>query len=327
MIRVPLWTKMLHAGREQKVGLWVPAITDFYLHQRENEDKEWMTPPEWDFVIFHYQDSKYTINRDWEIKWLKREIMKYMFYWRKRWPRIRIQILKKDAIWNFKTITKELNILNLMEKNFWKYIIWYWKKIGNPEKYILVPKDWDYNNLSYKNLQYIKKEDYYKYKRKSIVELALTTWKTTKEIAKLLWTSAWYVRTVLNESWKSQKLKAYQELQEKIWIEFSEDNYEIYKILIECKWKLSNMEVAKKIRWKKLLNTEDKSYYTDKIVRARKKLTSKWIIPRYNENFESKRWTAIEMIESGMTAREIAEALWLKPQQVYNLRRKQKNKD
>ncbi len=331
----PLWSNFVNRKTDSRIW-WNPRITDAFLDWVLSEDREWKEPPEWDFVIFHYNDkyhhlnSKYTINRNWEIKSLKWEIMKYIFCPNKRGPRIRIQIIKKDKSWNLIPISKELNILNLMEKNFWKYIIGYRKKIENPKKYILVPKDWDYNNLSYKNLEYIEKDDYYNRKKMLIKALTLPN-STPDNVAKRIWTTKKYVEKVWKNEWTSTKYNEYQELQRRLWIEFKFENYWVYKMLVESEWKLSNMEIARQIRPKELSETKNKRQYTDIVVRARKKLTDAWIIPRFNEQFESKRAEIVKRIEnkanSGETSQQIADAFWVKKGQIDNLIRQINKKE
>ena len=143
-------------------------ITDMFLDRIELEDTEWKTPPEWDMLIFHYSDryhhlhSKYTINRDWEVKSLKWEIMKTFFHPNKRWPRVRIQIEKLGKNGESVFLEKEIWILQMMEQKFGIYFPWYKLKKLYPKDYMLVPKNWDYNNMRYDNLHYLCKDEYTK---------------------------------------------------------------------------------------------------------------------------------------------------------------------
>ena len=80
------------------------------------------------------------------------------------------------------------------------------------------------------------------------------------------------------------------------------------------------------IVWPEEMKTaDDKSYYTNKVVRARRRMTDKWLIPRFNEDFESKREEAVRMIKdkanSWKTNQEIADNLWLNKSQIDNLSR------
>lgn len=329
-----LWANLLKADSQRRIKFWWnPEITDLFLDKIESESKEWKTPPEWDIVISHYHDkyhhisSKYTINKYWEIKSLKWEIMKYIFYPNKRWPRVRLQIKKIDKKWNHFSSEKELSVLKLMEKNFWVYFKWYSKKKEKPNEYILVPIDWDYNNMRYDNLHYITKKEYYSYKQDLIKTVLIrNSGATTDSLCETFNTKPGYVysiKTELANKGKLPKFSEYQELQKEIWIEFCEDNFEIYKLLIKCKWQLSNLEIAKLLRPTETALADKQHYYTDKIVRVRKKLTDQWIIPRFNAEFESKREKAVQMIrekaKTGHTNQEIADILWLKKTQIDNL--------
>ena len=102
-----LWINLLKSDKKRdQIIWWNPEITDRFLDNIERENKEWKTPPKLDIVIYHYSDhyhhinSQYTINRNWEIKSLKWEVMKYIYYTNKRGLRVRIKIEKKNNNWN-----------------------------------------------------------------------------------------------------------------------------------------------------------------------------------------------------------------------------------
>lgn len=340
MKHISLWANLLKADNQKRARFWWnPEITDLFLDRIESESKEWKTPPEWDMLIFHYHDkyhhldSKYTINRDWEVKSLKWEVMKYFFHPNKRWPRVRIQIEKINKDGKSIFIEKEIWILQMMERKFGIYLPWYWLKKTYPRDYILVPKDWNYNNMRYDNLHYICKDENTKKKlMKSYLKIHSSV--DDERMANLFDTSQWYVRKARQElvdEWHFSQFSEYQKFQKEIWIEFNEDSFEIYKILIQSQWKLSNIEIAKVLWPKEIEKAEDKSFYTNKIVRARKKLTDKWLIPRFNELFESKRSEIVERIKnkanSGETSQQIADAFWLKKEQVDNLTRQIKKEE
>lgn len=342
MKRNPLWSSLLKSDRQRHNVKWGnPEITDKFLDKIEKENKEWKEPPEWDFVIYHYSDeyhhikSQYTINRYWEIKSLKWNVMKYLFYPKKRWPRVRLQIIKRDKKWSYRITEKEFGILQLMEKKFWRYIPGYKKKIENPLEYILAPKNWDYNNLKYDNLHYITKNEYYNTKTQQIKNVLLAGAKfTNDQLCKMFNTTTQYILKIKHDLAKHGKLPEFQEyqlIQKEIWIEFNEDLQQVYQLLIESEWNLSNLEMAKTIRPKELSETKNRRIFTDKIVRIRKKLTDQWLIPRFNELFESKREEAVRMIKdkanSGKTNQEIADILWLKKTQIDNLSRQIKKED
>ena len=340
MKHISLWANLLKADNQKRAKFWWnPEITDLFLDRIESESKEWKIPPEWDMIIFHYHDkyhhldSKYTINRDWKVKSLKWDVMKYFFHPNKRWPRVRIQVKRLDKNWNIVPFEKEIWILQIMEQKFGRYFPWYKLKMKFPRDYMLVPKDWNYNNMRYDNLHYVCKDEHTK---KKLIKDYLRIYPSIDDerMADLFDTSQWYVRKarqeLVDEGYIS-RFSEYQRFQKEIWIEFNEDSFEIYKILIQSQWKLSNMEIAKVLWPEEIEKAEDKSFYTNKIVRARKKLTDKWLIPRFNELFESKRSEIVERIKnkanSGETSQQIADAFWLKKEQVDNLTRQIKKEE
>ena len=336
MKRNPSWINLAKNELNKKRKIWWnPEFTDRFLDRIEKEWYEWKEPFDTDIAIHSYTDryhrihSQYTINRNWEIKSLKWEVMKYLFYPNKRWPRVRIQIEKVDKNWEHVFQEKEISVLKLMEKWFWKYFIWYKNKRENPRDYILVPKDWDYNNMRYDNLHYVNRNEYYPTKKKIIENFLKTNSELTNlQLSKIFKTTQHYISKIkkdLAERWELSEFQLYQDFQKEIWIEFSEESQKIYKILLESKWKLSNLEIANILRLDEIKKTKNKRIFTDKVVRIRKKLTDKWIIPRFNNDFESKKSETIAMIKdkinSWKTNKEIAEILWLKKEQIDNLAR------
>ena len=90
------------------------------------------------------------------------------------------------------------------------------------------------------------------------------------------------------------------EYREKYDINISQQNFPIYEVLLTCEGKLSNMEVALLLRpeeMKKLSTTEEKRAYTDKIVRVRKVLADKGLIPQA-DSFDKKRDQAVSMLQN-----------------------------
>lgn len=336
-----LWANLLKSDIQKKAKFWwKPEITENFLNRVLWENREGKVTPEWDIVIFHYNDnyhhlhSKYTINRDWEIKSLKWEVMKPFFHPNKRWSRVRLQIEKVDKNGKSIFMEKEIWILQMMEKIFGSYFPWYKLKSKFPRDYILVPKDWNYENMKYNNLQYLHKNEYYRTKKNLIKSYILHIDVNDEKVANLFSTTPSYVNKIrqeLADEWHLSRFSSYQNLQKEIWIEFSEDSIQIYQILTECQWQLSNLEVAKILRPKKLSNTKNQRFFTDKVVRVRKKLTDKWIIPRFNEWFKSKREKAVKMLKdkvnSDKTNQEIADTLWLKKEQIDNLARQIKKEE
>lgn len=342
MKRNPSWISLLRLDNRKNTRFWWnPEITENFLDNVLRESREWKEPPEWDIVIIHYSDhyhrlnSKYTINKDWEIKSLRWEVMKPFFHPNKRWPRVRIQIEKLDKNWKSIFIEKEIWILQMMEKVFGSYFPWYKLKCKSPNDYILVPIDWNYSNMRYDNLNYLRKSEYYRTKKKLIKDYLLLHINIDDEkLANLFNTTQKYIKKIRQElidEWYSSRFSLYQNIQKEIWIEFAEDSMKIYQILMECQWQLSNLEIVKILRPKESSVNTNQRYFTDKVVRARKKLTDKWLIPRFNELFESKREKAVQMIKdkssSGKTNQEIAEELWLKKQQIDNLARQIKKEE
>ena len=313
---------------------WNPKFTNDFLNRIESENKEWKAPPTGDFVIFRYRDlyhhidSKYTINREWEIKSLKWKVMKPFFYKKKKWQRVRIQVVKQDNEWNILPIEKEIRVLQMMERVFGQYFPWYKLKQKDPKNYILVPKDWDYNNMRYDNLCYEHKDERSSSKKKMIKNCFILNRNIdVKQVSTLCHAAESYVKKVKMElisMWKLPEFWAYQDFQKEVWIEFSEDNLKIYQALIQSQWKLSNLEIAKLLRPEEV-NSENQKTFTNKISRVRKRLTDKWVIPRFNERFEAKKGKALEMIKNKtkthMTNQEIADILWLKKHQIDNIAR------
>ena len=109
------------------------------------------------------------------------------------------------------------------------------------------------------------------------------------------------------------------------------ESFPIYTTLIESEGKKSNLEIARELRSEELAKAktnQEKEIRCDKIVRVRKKLTDKNIIPRFNADFENKRSEAIKLLkERRKTHQEIAEILNLKKDQVSNLARQLPKKE
>lgn len=179
-----LWSSLLHP----KSTLWRnrenPLKTEIFLNKILSQPLEWHTPPAGYFSFSSYQGKSYSINRNGIVKSLDWEIMKPYFHKKKRWWRIRIKVahLEWDTII---TKEKEITILSLMDSLFWPYLKWFEKKKQNPNGFILVPKDWDYNNCSWENLEYTSKTLYREKgtKRGALRFILETTHESDKEIA------------------------------------------------------------------------------------------------------------------------------------------------
>jgi len=329
-----LWENLLKwdiNGARSKVRWWNPKITDRILDAIECEWFEWQTPPDWYRKLFPYKWKYYTINRDWMVKGLDWKEMTPFFNRNKRWPRIRI---KKQKWWE--TYEWEIGVIRMMERKYWPYFPWYLLKKRDPKWYILVPIDWNYTNMRYDNLHYVKKSEYKDTKKRRIKSyLSFCQETTDKELVKIFHTSLQYIQKVKSEmmqQWKLDSFEKYQNLQKELWIEFIQDMMPIYESLWESKWSLSNMEIVKMVRWNKIEWSEQKEreVFTDKVVRARKRMTEKWLIPRFNSNFEEKRSKAVDMLKaknvSWYTNEQIADILWLKKTQIDNLARQLKKR-
>ena len=305
-----------------------PKKTQRFLCDVLSQDFEGKEPPEWDFVFSNYKDLTYTINRNWEVKWLNWQIMTPFFSKNKRWPRVRIQyLLQQNGTMANKE--KEVSILSLMNKIFWRYLTWYKRMENSNKHFILVFKDWDPNNIKRDNLEYI---DYRLFreigtKRWEIRNL-LTVNASDKYISSRFGVSRSEIQKVKKKMVEEGKLPKYQRvlnLREQLWFELTEELLPIYEALLESLGKLSNDELAR-ILWKEEYSKADvkeKERFKSKISRARKRLTEKWFIPRYNELFEKKKAAAIRMLSekelTGYTNKDIADKLWLHKTQIDNL--------
>jgi len=326
-----LWSSLLHP----KSTLWRnrenPLKTEMFLNKILSQPLEWHTPPAGYFSFSSYQGKSYSINRNGIVKSLDWEIMKPYFHKKKRWWRIRIKVahLEWDTII---TKEKEITILSLMDSLFWPYLKWFEKKKQNPNGFILVPKDWDYNNCSWENLEYTSKALYREKgtKRGALRFILETTHESDKEIAERTHIKRSEIQKQKMKLVGEGKLPKYRKtlsLREELWFTISQESLPIYEALLQCWWKLSNWELAT-IIYKEAYtqaSQEEKKRLASKFVRARKQLTDRGLLQRYNDVFESKKSDAIKMLSeksiTGHTNQEIAETLWLRKTQIDNLAR------
>ena len=325
------WVSLMN----QRNTLWRfnedPNKTERFISSIINKDLEGQTPPEGDFAFSSYQWKSYTINRNGIVKSLEWTPMKYGFHKKKRWPRIKIKTYTKEGD-NFLKKEKEVSILFIMDKVFWPYIKWYSRKKENPNWFILVTKDWNFENISYNNLEYVSKSLYReKWTKRGKIRLILTStkWKD-KELAKNFNTSRSEIQKEKKKLADEGNLPHYQhllELRDLLGFTISEDSVPIYEALLQCYWKLSNWEIASILYKEQYINGDEKEKkrLSSKIVRARKQLSDRGLLPRFNENFESKKEDAIKMLSekdiTWHTNKQIAEILWLNLTQVNNLAR------
>lgn len=315
-----------------------PDFTDRFVNEIVEKSKEWEFPPEWDFSFIVYKWGEYTINRDWIVKDPKWNPMKYLFYPNKLWPRIRIKrSVKKIKSDQIQEEYYEVNVIKLLKQKFASYIQGYKNMMRNPKLFMIVPKDDDWTHLSVQNLEFVSRKIYHERGSKREVVKKFLTFSpemSDKEIQLKTWISRAHISRVRNEMGKEGSLDSEQELlllREKTGLQITQENFPIYQLLIASQGRVSNIEIAKKVRWSdfsQLKTNEEKRIRTDKVVRARKRLTDKEIIPRFNHRFEEKKAEAIAMItdkpNSGLTNLEIAKKLGLNKGQIDNLARQLK---
>lgn len=341
MSKNPLWTNLLH--QRDSNSLWKnhtnPDITERQIDKFETP-LEGTTPPEWDRPLPKYEKSGYTINSEWIIKSGSKPMIPH-FYKNKLWPRIKIQINKKNKeSGNIEKKEIEISVAKMMSIAFWPYIEWYSIAKNKKEEFMIIPKDGIRENLSVKNIKYISKKDYREiWSKRADIKTILTInpTLTDKQVEEKFWYSRPHISRVRKEMWENGTLKNkidLEEIRQKIWIQITQEMLPIYQALIECEWKLSDSEIIQIVLpWEYDPNAtnKDKKNLFSKVTHARRKLIDKWIITKYNENFKEKREDAIKMIEekwkTGLTNKQIAETLGLNTEQINNLtKRLKKNK-
>lgn len=220
-----------------------------------------------------------------------------------------------------------------MDRYFGAHIKGYREKKKNPKAYILVTKDGLYENLSRDNLEYVDKKLYRERwsKREQIKQILQFQGKDIRTIAEKTWISQPHIRRVREELWQEGKADAAQAKKRRVFkeennIECTLEQFPIYKLFLETKWSLSNLEMAKILfpeEYSKADSNEKKKSLTNSIVRVRKRLQDQGKISK--DLLKQKRNKVIEMLDqkeiSGYTNKEIAELLGLKKEQVDNLAR------
>lgn len=315
---------------------WLPGFQ--YFIEKTIEDiamwgSEWKEPNKKTYTIFF----DYKININGEVTWKKWIKMKYRFRKWNRSPFVVLQRNIKDEKWKFKKQQKEIKITKLMEEKFQEYIKGYSKMRSSHEKYIIIPQDWDWENMSLKNLEYVPKKEYnLNWTKKQLLSnlTPIIKDKSDTQIAEMLDISRSWVNKTKNDMKKNWNLW-HSKLND---LTISNKNYPIYLALLKCKWLSSNLEIAKNL-WpnEDFLNLENKKKLTNKVVRVRKILFNKWLIEKYNTyqktvNIESIRAKLKKTLitnknlskEKRKTHQQIAEIFWLDKQQVDNFSRKLK---
>lgn len=302
---------------------WDEWNTDRYLNAMEEKNVEWETPPELPNPIHSYRWFSYTIDRNWIVRWKNWEIIEYKMKNKKP-----VVFLRKERMYDWKFIKRrECNsVLKLMERYYWRYFRWYIKHLKKPENYELVPLDWNYCNMKYDNLAYKEKNT------KRVLIETLSKELSPNLVAQGLGVTQNLVMQVLRESWDNKYYNDRKRFQDKYWIKFNINNFEIYKILIESWWILQNSEIYEILC---INNNELKSKLSVKkieAIRANLKKQNNWLIQDF-EDIEPLRNKAIEMIrgmsKTGLKIDEIACMTWLTLSQVkylFQLNKKQKNR-
>jgi len=326
---------LLKASHSMGKNATSPEYTDDFVEGVLSEYKENTLPPEWDISFSRYKGQKYTIDRDGIVKWLDGTPLKHIFSASKLWPRVLIRrSVKRINQTEINDEYYEVNVLKIMAKIFGPYITGYIEMKNNSHKqYRLIPKDGDRANISVQNLKFISQKQYKEIgsKRAGIkATLSFLPNLTDGELAAKTGVSRAHISRVKWEMVDEGKLTSQKNLfeyREKYDINISQQNFPIYEVLLTCEGKLSNMEVVLLLRpeeMKKLSTTEEKRAYTDKIVRVRKVLADKGLIPQA-DSFDKKRDQAVSMLQnkanSWLTNQQIADQLWLKKDQIDNLAR------
>ena len=281
----PSWISLLNA-----TPMW-PMYQKAYLPEDSGPDYfEWKTPLSKEQIISKYHWGVYKLYTDWTITSPTNKKLKCKFIkWVKR-PYISIRVKKKDDKGKSYTHIEAKSVGKLMEKYFWEYIPWYKEKKQNPKEYKLEPKDLNYANFRLDNLVYVKKCNYnYNILNElySVLESKFPddiSWliKYICDNLQLNRESAIRIIKQISKWRKCSAFENYQYFKELLWIDFSMDMYKVYKLLIETKWELKDIEIVNRIR--PSISWENKNHYANKVSRVRSKLNRKKI------------FSAIEMI-------------------------------
>jgi hypothetical protein len=316
-----------------KQGL--PCITDSFTERTKREIKAWDLEGKTPWRTTLCIGNGYKINTQGQVIWHKDIQLKPIFRKWKRSPFVIIKIKRKYSDGKPTTKDKEERIDNLMEKYFWPHIEWYSEKILHQDKeYIVVPKDGNWKDMSLGNLEYVVKKEYNLNWTTKALLLHLIPFfnsKSEEELAKLLWTTRWWVNRVKSEL--KEKGKIWDETLNKLII--SRSTYQIHIALLACKWLKSNLDLVRELRPDPdLRDKKERDSLADKVSRVRKKLFDKWFIEKYNTyQKEVNIWDVREELEKTLVANkamekwkrkthaEIAEAFGLWKEQVDNFSR------
>lgn len=312
-----------------------PKRVDKKLMKLDQEGLEWVPPLRDEYSVIYYKGQSYKITKEGKLLGLDGKEMKPFFHKNKRWPRFRVKKHIKRW-WKFEDVEWEVGIFKLMDRYFGAHIKGYREKKKNPKAYILVTKDGLYENLSRDNLEYVDKKLYRERwsKREQIKQILQFQGKDIRTIAEKTWISQPHIRRVREELWQEGKADAAQAKKRRVFkeennIECTLEQFPIYKLFLETKWSLSNLEMAQMLfpdAYRQAKTNEEKKNLTASIVRVRKRLQDQGKISK--DLLRQKRNKVIEMLDqkevSGYANKEIAKLLGLKKEQVDNLARQVK---
>lgn len=218
-----------------------------------------------------------------------------------------------------------------MEEKFGPYFPGYAKVRLNPDEYMLVPVDENWQNLSWKNLIFVSKKEYNEQgTKKAIVKLFFQAYPKASdlELSKKTGISRvhiWRVRKELEGSGLLERHK-FTELRQVLGIEITSLHERIYEYFMRNGADKSNLEIARELfpeQASQAVTNETKKQLTAPIVRIKKKLTEKGLLEvsplqKYKEE-------VIDLLknkqENQLTNQQIAEQFGLKKEQVDNLAR------
>ena len=314
-----------------------PEITDRFIDGILGKLREGTESPENPVRISSYAGGQYTLDRDWQVRGLNGEIMKYLIHPKKKAPRLRIhQHIRDSETWKIVNKEVEVNVLKLMEEKFWSYFPGYVKAITNPGEYMLVPADDDWQNLSWKNLIFVSKKEYNEQgTKRAIVKLFFQAFPNAsdQELAEKTGVSRVHIRRVRKELEASGRLepKIPDQLKSLLGFDVTSLHVKIYEYFVTNGAEKSNLEVARELfpeQAEQATTNTAKKLLTAPIVRIKKRLTEKGLL---EENpLQKYREQVLELLknkeDNHFTNQQIAEQFGLKKEQVDNLVRTLKTK-
>ncbi len=314
-----------------------PEITDRFIDGILGKLREGTEPPENPVRISSYAGGQYTLDRDWQVRGLNGEIMKYLIHPKKKALRLRIhQHIRDSETWEIVNKEVEVNVLKLMEEKFWSYFPGYAKAITNPGKYMLVPADDDWQNLSWKNLIFVSKKEYNEQgTKRAIVKLFFQAFPNAsdQELAEKTGVSRVHIHRVRKELEGNGRLepKIPDQLKSVLGFDVTSLHVKIYEYFVTNGAEKSNLEIARELfpeQAEQATTNAAKKLLTAPIVRIKKRLIEKGLL---EENpLQKYREQVLELVknkeDNHFTNQQIAEQFGLKKEQVDNLARTLKTK-